>query len=165
MALSIDVRVLNPFLTAALECVTVMGDLKPERKRLFVKTTPIMHGEFAGVIGLSKGVTGSCVVSFPDTLARRIVGRLMSEDPDALSRDLVQDGIGEVANMVAGGARRILSGSVLQFDISTPTILYGRPIQLYNPPDTIAIACEFAVHPEWPETFMVELATRPTQTG
>jgi chemotaxis protein CheX len=163
MAKTVDANLLNPFLTATLECFQVMGDLLPERKRLFLKTSPIMHGDIAGVIGMTNGVTGSCVVSFPESLARRIVAKLMMDEPQNMTKEMILDGIGEVANMVGGGAKRKLAGSGLRFDISTPTVLYGKPIQLFNPPDTIAIAAEFSICPEWPETFLFELATRPVE--
>lgn len=168
MAKTVDANLVNPFLVATLDCMTVMGGLQPARRRLFLKTTPLMHGEIAGVIGLSNpsggsGVTGSVVVSFPDSLARRIVSRLTSEAPESLAKDMVLDGIGEVANMVGGGAKRLLAGTQYRFDISTPTILSGHQVNLYNPPDTVSIAIEFAAHPDWPETFMIELATRPVE--
>jgi chemotaxis protein CheX len=122
-----------------------------------------MHGDLAGVIGMTRGVTGSCVVSFPETLARKVVSRLLGDAPDKLTREMVQDGIGEVANMVGGGAKRLLAQTDYRFDISTPTVLAGHTIQLYNPPGTIAIACEFTAQPDWPETFMIELATMPIE--
>ena len=166
MAKTVDVQLVNPFLVATLECMTVMADLKPERKRLFLKTSPIMHGDVAGVIGLStiggSGVTGSVVVSFPDALARRIVGKLTMEEPETLAKDIIMDGIGEVANMVAGGAKRLLAGGQYRFNISTPTVLFGKQVNLYNPPNTVSIACEFTANPAWPETFLIELATVPT---
>jgi chemotaxis protein CheX len=166
MAKTVDVQLVNPFLVATLDCMTVMGGLQPERRRLFLKTSPIMHGEVAGVIGLSRAngggnITGSVVVSFPDSLARRIVSRLVNEPPETLAKDMVLDGIGEVANMVGGGAKRLLAGGPYRFEISTPTVLAGHNVNLYNPPDTVSIACEFLAHPQWTETFMIELAVKP----
>jgi chemotaxis protein CheX len=168
MAKTVDVQLVNPFLVATLECMTVMAGLQPERRRLFLKTTSLMHGDIAGIIGLSQagsqgGITGSVVVSFPNSLARRIVSRLMGEEAETLPKDLLMDGIGEVANMVGGGAKRLLAGTSYRFDISTPTVLVGHAVNLYNPPDTVSIACEFLAHPQWPETFLIELATRPIE--
>jgi chemotaxis protein CheX len=169
MAKTVDAQLVNPFLVASLECMTVMAGLQPERRRLFIKTSPIMHGDIAGVIGLSRpggsggGITGSVVVSFTEALARRIVARLTGGNPEDLPKDMVLDGIGEVANMVGGGAKRLLAGSAYRFDISTPTVLAGKPISLYNPPETVSIACEFSAHPDWPDTFMIELATKPVE--
>lgn len=162
MAKTVDVRLLNPFLLAAHECLKTMAGLRAHRERLFVKAGHLMHGDIAGVIGLSNGVLGNCVVSFPEALARQVVARLLGDEPAKLSPEMVQDGVGELANIISGGAKRALAKSSLAFDISTPTVVSGGGVQLHNPAETIAIACEFSVSKDWPETFMIELATKPS---
>jgi chemotaxis protein CheX len=164
MAKTIDVQLLNPFITATLDCLTQMAGLQPERKRLFVKNDPVMHGNITGIIGMSNGLTGSCSVSFPTSIAKVIVGKLLGEAPDQLSDEMIHDGIGEVANMVAGGAKRQFIASGHRFDISTPTVIVGeRPTSLFNPVDTMAIACEFLPWPGAAETFLIEIALKPTE--
>lgn len=163
MAKTIDVNLLNPFITATLECLTQMAGIAPARKRVFVKQDPRMHGDICGIIGMTNGITGSCVVSFPEPLARRIVARFLSESEAALSVEMMRDGIGEVANMVAGGAKRQFANSPYRFDISTPTVVHGAPIMLFNPQDTVSIACEFSADPRWPESFLIEIALKPQE--
>ncbi len=163
MAKTIDVQLLNPFIAATLDCLTQMGGLQPERKRLFIKNDPTMHGEITGIIGLSNGLTGSCSVSFPLALAKHIVGKFLGESPDQLSEEMINDGIGEVANMVAGGAKRQFIANGHRFDISTPTVISGgRPTALHNPVGVMSIACEFSPWPQAPETFLIEVALKPT---
>jgi len=162
MPKTIDVNLLNPFISAALDCLRQMAGAKPERKRVFVKTDPTMHGDICGIIGMTNGITGSCVVSFPDPLARRIVARLLSENEDTISPAMVEDGIGEVANMVAGGAKRLFANTPYRFDITIPTVVHGEPVKLFNPADTVSIACEFTADPTWPGTFLIEVALKPT---
>jgi chemotaxis protein CheX len=159
---TIDVQLLNPFIVATLECLTQMAGVKPERKRIFVKSDPLMHGYITGIIGMSNGITGSCSVSFPHDLAKSIVGRFLGENQDVLTASMISDGIGEVANMVAGGAKRLFAATEYRFDISTPTVVQGGPTALYNPADTISIACEFTALPGNPETFLIEIALKPT---
>ena len=164
MPKTVDVQLLNPFIQATLDCLVSMAHCRPRRVKVFVKTDPRMHGDVAGIIGMSQGITGSCVVSFPMGLARRIVARLLGDSPEGLSADMVNDGIGEVANMVAGGAKRIfLAQGTHRFNISTSTVISGVPVQLFNPGDTVAIACEFAADPDWPETFLIEVALKPAE--
>lgn len=162
---TIDVQLLNPFIAATLECLTQMAGMTPERKRVFIKTDPMMHGFITGIIGMSNGITGSCSVSFPASLARHIVGKFMGEDPSKLTEEMVSDGIGEVANMVAGGAKRQFASTEYRFDISTPTVIMGAPTALYNPAETVSIACEFTASPAIPETFLIEIALKPTTVG
>ena len=164
MAKTVDVQLLNPFIQATLDCLVTMAGCTPQRQRVFIKTDPRMHGDVAGIIGMSQGITGSCVVSFPEGLARRIVSKLLGDAPESLSREMVNDGIGEVANMVAGGAKRIfLTNGTHKFEISPPTVIAGAPVQLFNPADTVAIACEFSADPQWPELFLIEIATKPVE--
>jgi chemotaxis protein CheX len=162
MPKTIDVNLLNPFIAATLECLKQMAGVKPERKRVFVKTDPLMHGDVCGIIGMTNGITGSCVVSFPDALAKRIVARFLGEDEKTINASMIEDGIGEVANMVAGGAKRKFADTDYRFNISTPTVVHGEPVKLFNPADTVSIACEFTADPAWSETFLIEVALKPT---
>lgn len=162
---TIDVQLLNPFITATLECLTQMAGMTPERKRVFVKTDPMMHGYITGIIGMSNGITGSCSVSFPHGLAKHIVAKFMGENETNLTDDMVSDGIGEVANMVAGGAKRQFATTEYRFDISTPTVIMGSPTALYNPAETVSIACEFTASPAIAETFLIEIALKPRSVG
>ena len=159
---TIDVQLLNPFIAATLDCLTQMAGMAPERKRIFIKTDPLMHGYVTGIIGMSNGITGSCTVSFPQNLARHIIAKFMGEAETNLTDEMISDGIGEVANMVAGGAKRHFATTEYRFDISTPTVILGTPTGLHNPGGTVSIACEFTASPTLSETFLIEVALKPT---
>ncbi len=103
MPKTIDVNLLNPFISAALDCLRQMAGAKPERKRVFVKTDPTMHGDICGIIGMTNGITGSCVVSFPDALARRIVADRIEHGPFGSADELQR-----VRGVSASLARRML---------------------------------------------------------
>ncbi|MFM2090878.1 MAG: hypothetical protein RLZZ127_1367 [Planctomycetota bacterium] len=165
MAKTVDVQLLNPFIQATTDCLVQMAGCRPSRRRIFIKQDPTMIGDVAGIIGMTQGITGSCVVSFPMVLAQRIVGKLLMEAPESVNEQMVDDGIGEVANMVAGGAKRQFSSlGTYKFNISTPTVIRGsNPTKLFNPIDTVSIACEFAADPDWPETFLIEVALKPQE--
>lgn len=163
MAKTIDVQLLNPFILATLECLTEMAKLDPQRVRVFIKTDPQMHGFVSGVIGMSNGITGSCSVSFPRRLAAFVVARFLGEEESAITDEMISDGIGEVANMVAGGAKRRFAETLYRFDISTPTVILGAPTGLHNPIGVMSVACEFTATPELPETFLIEVALKPEE--
>lgn len=163
MAKTIDVNLLNPFIGATIDCLKQMARVEPARKRVFIKKDPLMHGDICGIIGMTNGITGSCVVSFPDALARRLVARLLGDNEFTIAPAMVQDGIGEIANMIAGGAKRaFIAIGTYRFDISTPTVVAGEPVRLFNPQDTVSVACEFTANPDWLETFLIEVALKPT---
>jgi len=161
MTKTIDVNIINPFIDSTLECLEQMANCKPERKRVFIKKDMEMHGNISGVIGLSNGITGSCSVSFPQSLAERIVAGFLGETLP-IDEQMIHDGIGEVANMVAGGAKMRFASAGFNFSISTPTVVAGGPTQMWNPAEVVSIACEFTARPDWEETFVIEIATKPT---
>jgi chemotaxis protein CheX len=162
MRKTIDVNLLNPFLDATLNCLIQMAGLAPQRQRIYLKTNPQMHGFITGIIGLSNGLTGSCMLSFPKRLAQEIVGKLLDSDPSAIDDAMISDGIGELANMVAGSAKRQFISQHQHFDISTPTVVMGEGACLYNPADTLSIACEYLPFSDAKETFLLEVALKPT---
>jgi chemotaxis protein CheX len=166
MAMTIDVKLLNPFLEATVDCLTQMAGVRPHRKRVFVKTDPTMHGQVTGVIGISNGMTGSCAVSFPAVLANRLVGSFLGESPAKITAAMMCDGVGEIANMVAGAAKRQFVTQGIHFDISTPTVVMGgEKTAVHNPNGTMNIACEFTAFPDLEETFLLEIALKPTERG
>lgn len=161
MAKTIDVNLINPFIESTLECLEQMAGCKPVRKRIFIKKDHLMYGAISGVIGLSNGITGSCSVSFPIALAERIVAAFLGEDLP-IAEQMIHDGIGEVANMVAGGAKMRFSKAGFNFSISTPTVIAGSPTELWNPAEIVSVACEFSARPDWEELFLIEIASKPT---
>ncbi len=161
-AKTVDVNLINPFIAATISVMTEMARLKPARQRIFLKKDPLMYGDVAGIIGMSNGITGSCVVSFPNALAAKIVASLLMEETANVTKEMVNDGIGEIANMVAGAAKRQFATTSYRFDISVPTVISGEPVKLFNPQDIVSIACEFQADPKWPELFLIEIALKPT---
>ncbi len=157
----IDVKIINPFIESALDCLRQMASLDPIRSNLFLKKNSKMLGDINGIIGITNGLTGSCVVSLHRPLAARIVAALLGEDV-AEDDALIKDGIGELANMVAGGAKRRFHQSEFRFEISTPTVVMGNgPLEMHDPTGSICVCCEFKAHPDWDDTFAVEVAISP----
>ena len=120
-----------------------------------------MLGAVSGIIGMSNGVTGSCTVSFPVSLADRVVEAMLGSSTDG-DMEMIGDGIGEVANMVAGGAKRLFHGTDFNFEISTPTVIRAgeEPPAIYNPSGSVSICCEFLAMPDDEDSFFVELAVK-----
>lgn len=145
---------------ATVACLTQMARLRPVCTRTFIKDDPLMHGEVSGVIGMTGGLTGNCSVSFPMPLARHLVARFLDESEADITEVMIADGIGEVANMVAGGAKTHAAETGIRFAISTPTLIIGAQACLYNPAGTMSFACEFTASAERTDTFLVEVAAR-----
>ncbi len=80
-----------------------------------------MH-EVSGIIGLSGRLTGDVIVSFDREVAILATGAMLGEQPTELDNDVV-DAVGELTNMIAGGAKGALGKYDLQ--LALPTVILG----------------------------------------
>jgi len=116
---------INPFIESVIEVMEMMLDLSPESFPPVLKSEASMSGDISGIIGFaSDEVTGAIALSFPEAAALFVYEQMMGETADGITSD-VQDSVGELANMVVGGAKTIFSEQGLSFLISIPTIVVG----------------------------------------
>jgi chemotaxis protein CheX len=121
-----DLKYTNPFIDSMNNVLKTMLGVTAEMQPLFLKTERLTRGDISGIIGFGgKDISGSLVLSFPTDTALEIYGKMMGETPDGISID-VQDSIGELTNIVAGGAKKIFSEQGLSFHISIPTVVIGN---------------------------------------
>lgn len=129
----------NPFLASLMNVLKTMAslELKPQKPR--IKKDEIARGDVSGLIGMIGPTTrGSMSITFDESLALEIMQNMLGERPNGLNEE-VTDMVGEITNMVTGGAKRILAESGFDFDMATPVVVSGRG-------HTIRHKCEGAMH-------------------
>ncbi|MCP5051439.1 MAG: chemotaxis protein CheX, partial [bacterium] len=109
-----------------------MAALKAEKMQVSVTKEAKTQAEISGIIGLSGGVKGSAVISFPKPIALAVASAMFMEELTELNDD-VKDAIGEFANIVVGNARNRLVDEGLDITISTPTIIVGKDHEISHP--------------------------------
>ena len=119
-----DVRYINPFIVSIKDVFSTMAGvevqvLKPKMKLGHSETVGV-----TGVIGLSGDAAGACLLCFPSDVACKLASAFSGEEMNASHPDFA-DAIGELANMVAGGAEGQLEG--LAISISLPSVVIGDP--------------------------------------
>jgi chemotaxis protein CheX len=119
-----NVDFINPFIAATLQALEVMAAVRPRRGRPFVKDGRLARGDISGVIGLAGDATGSVAITFSEEIAKRIYAGMVGQEATALDDD-VRDAVGEIANMIAGGAKATLSKEGYDFRIAIPSIIVG----------------------------------------
>jgi chemotaxis protein CheX len=92
---------------------------EPRITSAFLATSDVEGFEFNGIVTFSGSHNGHVVVSMPDKLVREVL--LMQHETDTSDGNLL-DAVGEIANTLAGNARKAL-GSELQ--ISVPIKMQG----------------------------------------
>ena len=121
-----NVEYINPFIEAVFNTMKTMLGVKPERLTPVIKDNPLTQGDVSGIIGFaSKNVSGAVALSFPTDTALKVYQLMMGEPVSQINSD-VQDVVGELANIVAGGAKKLFSDAGFSFHISIPTIVVGR---------------------------------------
>jgi chemotaxis protein CheX len=80
------------------------------------------------MIGLAGDLKGVLVVSCPEQTAKGITGAMLGMEVDEMNED-VQDAIGEIANMVAGGLKTSLAGEKINTELAIPTTVLGKSVR------------------------------------
>ncbi|XQF93092.1 chemotaxis protein CheX [Pseudoalteromonas espejiana] len=121
-----NVEFINPFLSSLINVLSTMAqtELKPGKPR--IKTDEIACGDVSGLIGMVGAQTRvSFSITFDEGLALTIMERMLGERPDNID-DEVTDMVGEITNMVTGGAKNLLGEKGYDFDMATPIVVSGK---------------------------------------
>ena len=123
MGESTRVEYLNPFITSIVHMFDTMLHIRIVRQMPFIGTDTLPDNEVSGIIGLSGKARGSAVVSLGRETALRCTEQLLGQRPPTVNADVV-DAVGEMANIVAGGAKSQLQQ--LDLNLSLPSVIVGR---------------------------------------
>lgn len=118
-----NVTYVNPFIRSTLDTFATMVGVKAVPGKPGVKTVPYPTYDISGIIGLSGDAQGSIAISFPKVMALRVVSKLLGVSIKIIGPEVV-DGIGELANIVAGNAKKDLAG--MDLSISLPNVVIGK---------------------------------------
>ncbi len=119
------VEFINPFLSSMLNVMSTMAqmELVPEKPKL--KKNEVAKGDVSGLIGMvSPETKGSLSITFDASLALATMKGMVGEAPDEVNEEIT-DLVGEITNMVTGGAKRMLSEKGFEFDMATPIVVSG----------------------------------------
>lgn len=156
---TINTDFILPFIESTHSTFELMMNRRIKRKDVYIKKNYVMFGDISGVIGVSGKVCGTSSVSLPADFAVEVIGDMMGEEITAGIADMVvHDGVGEIINMVAGGAKTALGSTPLAIECTLPTIISGRGHELYHRGDSTSVSMVFET--EQGEEFAVDVCTQ-----
>ena len=121
---------INPFINSTVNVLKTMAQLEPVPGKPYVKADKLSWGVLSGIIGLAGDkATGNMVISFDESCILRIVSNMLMEEFTEITDDVV-DAVGEITNMISGGAKKELSEMGMAFDMAIPVIMKGQHIEL-----------------------------------
>ena len=118
-----DVTFINAFVGSITNVFKTMLEVDVEVGKPMIKDAGIISAEVSGIIGLSGDVQGCVVLSFPGDVACKAATKFAGTELTLDSLDF-SDAIGELVNMVAGGAKKDFNG--YQASISLPSVIIGK---------------------------------------
>jgi chemotaxis protein CheX len=140
-----DIELFNPFVGAVFHTMETMVGTSPERRAPYLKddALALTHGDISAIVGFAgMEVSGAVILSFPEETAVGIYNTMMGDPVQGLTSE-VQDLIGELANIVAGGAKLEFAKKGLSFNISIPSIVVGSNHAVYVKVDAPFLAVPF----------------------
>lgn len=140
----VDVAFVNPFLEGTVQVIKTMCQCaEVKRTQMVLKDDYTMYGDISGVMGISGKVRGSVAVTFPKDLAAKLVASMLGMEVEAVPKNDIHDGVGELINMISGNAKTKLSGTDYSFNISLPTIVAGPQHEILHKSDSPCIMITF----------------------
>ena len=95
-----------------------------------------------GMIGLAGTHKGVLAVHFPNQVAMDVTGSFLGMEVDEINAD-VQDAIGEIANMLGGNLKTILSDRGKDIQLSLPSTISGEQYSFSSQLDVDQIILPF----------------------
>ena len=151
---------INPFVKATINVFSTMVNCALERGPLQTRDSSAPLHEVSGIIGLTGRAAGTVVVSLSREVAIQTTGVMLGERPVSIDAD-VTDAVGEIANMIAGAAKRQLEE--LEMSVSLPSVICGKNHSLSFPTTATTIVIPF--DSDWgPLSIEVGLIATPDST-
>lgn len=121
-----NVEFINPFLSSLVNVLETMAMTKLKPGKPSIKKDQVSQGDVSGLIGMAGPQTkGSLSVTFEAKLALSIMEKMLGDRPSEVNEE-VTDMVGEITNMVTGGAKNILGDKGYDFDMATPIVVSGK---------------------------------------
>ncbi|MCB0323217.1 MAG: chemotaxis protein CheX [Bdellovibrionales bacterium] len=125
-----DVRYVNPFIDSALNVLSTMAQTEAFSGTPKLKVDNVTWGEVTGLIGMAgDNVVGNLIISFDEPSILGIVSRMLGENFLSISDEIV-DAVGEITNMISGGAKAKLATEGFQFNMATPVMVQGKHVKM-----------------------------------
>lgn len=140
----------NPVISATRSVFEMMLGCVPTRTGLRLKEPGEKSQDISAIIGISGRVQGTIVVGLTRESACAVLERMVGEQATAIT-PAVCDAIGELTNMIAGGAKAQLAK--YELSISLPKVIAGCEYVMHSPSEVQPMIMSFnsEIGPFWIE--------------
>ena len=143
---SMDVKLINPFIESTLEVLKVMCGVEPSKGDVFIQDND-SEEDFksdASVIPMnSPAFKGSMAISFEKDCFIEIYEKLTGERALFITRNNC-DAAAELCNQIFGNAKMKLNEKGLKIESAIPTVVFGENMQINHCADGPRLTIEFS---------------------
>jgi chemotaxis protein CheX len=143
-------------ISAAKEVFSTMVMMELEDCYPLKEPVTSFHCSVTGMVGLAGTYTGILSIHCPRSFALLITSNMLGMDVDEVGDD-VNDALGEIANMLGGYVKQILSKGGLDINLSIPTVIAGEDYTVNSMSDSDCVIIPFT---NLNERFLVGLKLR-----
>lgn len=97
-----------------------------------------------GMVGFAGTYSGVISIHCPVKLAMKITSSMLGMECEEINEDL-NDAIGEIANMLGGNVKQVLSKGGLDVKLSIPTVISGEDYTVNSLSDSDCVVIPFSV--------------------
>jgi chemotaxis protein CheX len=117
---------INALLSSLFSIFSSMIRLEIQAGDPVLKQDNVAKGVVSSLVGMNtKGVNGSVAISVTLSVIRKISLNMLGEEFTRIDKESA-DLVGELANMLVGGAKQILSEKGHEFDMQSPQLMMGE---------------------------------------
>lgn len=121
-----NVEFINPFLESMLNVLSTMAGMEVRPGRPAIKEEAAAAGDVTGLIGMTgQQAKGSLAISFTEPVIIDITQRILGERMTKVDETVI-DMVGEITNIVTGGAKKLLAERGYDFDMAIPAVVAGK---------------------------------------
>ena len=133
-ALKLQQEFLTPFIEGTVSTLTTMANMDPRLKGIEMPGVDKFTGDVSAIMGLTgESTEGFVGVSFTEDLGSKIVSAVLGMQPGDLEPGDINDGVGELINMIAGSAKNALLGTPFCFAMALPNVICGKGHEIGYP--------------------------------
>ncbi len=121
-----DVKIINPFLNAAVNVLKVMAFTEARPGKPYLKNDRKARGDVTGITGISGDTEGSLSITFSEGCIKGLMSKMFGDEIEGINEE-VEDAVGEITNMICGDARRQLSeNGGYKLSATIPSVISGK---------------------------------------
>ena len=121
-----DVKLINPFLNAAVNVLKIMAFTDAKPGRAYLKNDRKARGDVTGITGISGDAEASLSITFTAGCMKGLMSKMFGDEIEEITPE-VEDAVGEITNMICGDARRQLSeNGGYKLSATIPTVISGK---------------------------------------